>query len=188
MVEVHWQTGVEAYVTPVGPERVGVAFLWSDGKGDFDTFLARFPAIAERLGQAPPEDGVRGAGPFDVTAETQVKGRILLVGDAAGYVDPLTGEGVSLALEAGAALVSAALANEPGRYPEEWRRLFRRHERITRLVLAIADRPRLRTRVVRALARSPSAFQAFLALNTGAWSVLRALPRAGGLGVGLLTG
>ena len=26
-VEVHWADGVEAYVTPVGPDRVGIAFL-----------------------------------------------------------------------------------------------------------------------------------------------------------------
>ncbi|MFN7145984.1 MAG: FAD-dependent monooxygenase, partial [Myxococcota bacterium] len=58
-VEVWWGDGAEAYVTPVGPERVGVAFLWSGGKGDHDSLLARFPALAARLG--PPESAVRGA-------------------------------------------------------------------------------------------------------------------------------
>lgn len=31
-VEVHFADGVEAYVTPVGPVRVGVAFLWDDAR------------------------------------------------------------------------------------------------------------------------------------------------------------
>ena len=31
-VEVHFTEGVEAYVTPVGPMRVGVTFLWDDAR------------------------------------------------------------------------------------------------------------------------------------------------------------
>jgi len=30
-VEVYWGDGAEAYITPAGPERVAVAFLWSGG-------------------------------------------------------------------------------------------------------------------------------------------------------------
>lgn len=186
-VEVHWSDGVEAYVTPSGPERVGVAFLWSRGKGDFETFLARFPGLNQRLGQHA-EDAVRGAGPFAQRVETQVKGRVLLVGDAAGYLDPLTGEGISLALEQGAQLVACALKGDPAAYRAAWRRVTRRHLMLTRLLLYVAQRPRLRARVIRALARRPSALQAFLALNTGAWNFLRASPRVFGLGVALLRG
>ena len=53
-VEVYWARGCEAYVTPVGPERVGIAFLVS-GKGRFDPLLERFPGLAARLEGVPAE-------------------------------------------------------------------------------------------------------------------------------------
>ena len=185
-VEVHWGDNVEAYVTPVGPERVGVAFLWSGGKGDHDTFLARFPALAERLG--PVETPVRGAGPFDVRVDTQRRGRVLLAGDAAGYLDPLTGEGVSLALHGAEALVTAVVAGRPEGWPVAWRDLSVRHLRVTALLLQIARRPWLRHRVIRALRRHPRGFAAFLALTTDAWSPWRALLPMSTVGMGLIRG
>lgn len=185
-VEVWWGDGVEAYVTPVGPERVGVAFLWSGGKGDHDSLLARFPALAARLG--PPESAVRGAGPFGVRVARRTRGRVLLVGDAAGYLDALTGEGLSLAWECAEALVKRTVAGEPAAYESDWARITRRHLLFTGLLLQVARRPWLRRRVVRALRRSPMGFSGFLALNTGFYSPVRALPALGGVGIGLLAG
>ncbi|HUD72069.1 MAG TPA: NAD(P)/FAD-dependent oxidoreductase, partial [Dongiaceae bacterium] len=94
-VEVHWQDGLEAYVTPVSAGEVGVAFLWTagdDASADFAAFLDRFPALAARLGpaaRAPHAGSVRGAGPFGVTVRPAARGRVLLVGDASGYVDAI---------------------------------------------------------------------------------------------------
>jgi flavin-dependent dehydrogenase len=185
-VEVWWADGVEAYVTPVGPERVGVAFLWSGGKGDHDSLLAKFPALAAKLG--PAESQVRGAGPFGVKVARRAKGRVLLVGDAAGYLDALTGEGLSLAWECADALVHATLADDPAAYERAWARITRRHLFFTGLLLQVARRPWLRRRVVRALRRFPAGMAGFLGLNTGHLSPLRALPALGAVGVGLLTG
>lgn len=185
-VEVWWSDGVEAYVTPTGPERVGVAFLWSGGKRDFETLLGTFPALAAKLG--PAETTARGAGPFAMSVARRVKGRVLLVGDAAGYVDAITGEGLSLGWECAAALVDATIAGEPTRYEADWRRITRRHRLFTGLLLQIARRPWLRHRVVRALRRFPSGFSAFLGLNTGHTGVLEALPGLGAVGAGLILG
>jgi len=193
LVEVHWADGVEAYVTPVGPERVGIALLWSAAtgrSGDYDTLLARFPELRARLGSAAscPESAVRGAGPFDVRVEPVARGRVLLIGDAAGYVDAITGEGLSLAFASAAALVQAtSTGDDASAYPRAWRRLRRRHIALTRLVLWVTDHPALRRRVFRALATSPDSFRAFLALTTGAWGWGRALPCVGRFGVRLLS-
>lgn len=186
-VEVWWADGVEAYVTPVGDERVGVAFLWSGAKGNYELFLERFPELAAKLGHQT-ESQIRGAGPFDVRVDRRVKGRVLLVGDAAGYLDAITGEGISLGLEAAEALVTATLADRPQDYEGAWQRIYRRYLQVTRLMLWVARHPWLRRRVVRALARSPEAFQGFLALNSGAYNWTQALPSAGRVGIGLLTG
>ena len=43
--------------------------------------------------------------------------RTLLVGDAAGLVDPLTGEGIRLAVKSGRLAAESVLAGDPGRYP-----------------------------------------------------------------------
>ncbi|MDP2309199.1 MAG: NAD(P)/FAD-dependent oxidoreductase [Pseudomonadota bacterium] len=190
-VEVWWGDGVEAYVTPVGPERVGVAFLWSGGRwsggrGNHEAFLQHFPALADKLG--PAESTVRGAGPFGVRVAQRTRGRVLLVGDAAGYLDALTGEGLSLAFESAEALVRATIAGAPDRYEADWARITRRHLFLTGLLLQVAKRPWLRRRVVRALRRFPSGFAGFLAVNTGHWSPMRALPAFGAVGIGLLTG
>ena len=115
------------------------------------------------------------------------RGRVALVGDASGYVDAITGEGLSLAFATAAALVEATAGEDASAYPRQWARVRRQHVALTRLVLWVADHPSLRRRVVRALSRSPDAFRAFLALNTGAWGWGRALPGVGKLGSRLLT-
>ena len=57
---------------------------------------------------------MRGAGPLRQRARRRVAGRVLLVGDAAGYVDALTGEGLALAFAQAEAAV-AALSRRPTR-------------------------------------------------------------------------
>jgi flavin-dependent dehydrogenase len=96
-VEVHWAPGVEAYVTPVGPQCTNVAFLFSR-KGDFDTLLGCFPLLRERL--SDPVSEQRGAGPLLQTAARRTGPRLALLGDAAGYVDAITGQGLTLAFTA----------------------------------------------------------------------------------------
>jgi len=190
LVEVHWAGGVEAYVTPVAADLVGIAFLWSAAPGDradYTTLLSRFPALGARLGPAAvPVTGVRGGGPFDTRIDPVARGRVLLVGDAAGYLDAITGEGLSLAFASASALVDATLAGDVPAYVRAWGRIRRQHVALTRLLLWIAERPALRRRVVRALERRPRAFRAFLALNTGAWGWTRALPATAGLALGML--
>src|SRR5271167_2685454 len=94
-VEVHLTDGVEAYVTPVGPELVGVAFLWdaaSVARQSIDKLLERFPSISARLAGAEVDSRPRGAGPMARTARSRIADRFALVGDAAGYIDAITGE------------------------------------------------------------------------------------------------
>ncbi|MDP9844607.1 NAD(P)/FAD-dependent oxidoreductase [Streptosporangium lutulentum] len=128
-VEVHWAADGEAYVTPVGDDLVGVAVLSSRRRG-YPEHLADFPALVARL-QGPATTPVRGAGPLRQRVRARVAGRVLLVGDAAGYVDALTGEGVSLALLSAQALVGCLRAGTPQAYEGAWLRLSRRHRLLT---------------------------------------------------------
>ncbi len=155
-VEVHWSPSGEAYVTPVGPDRVGVAVLTDERRGLAD-LLGDFPVLAARLGGAPVEQ-VRGAGPLRQRSLRRVAGRVLLVGDAAGYVDALTGEGIALGVAQARAAVAAVAAGDPHRYERAWRRLGWRHELLTHGLLAATRHRALRSRVVPAASALPWVF------------------------------
>ncbi|MFI1164618.1 NAD(P)/FAD-dependent oxidoreductase [Streptomyces sp. NPDC020801] len=158
-VEVHWGGHAEAYVTPLGPALVGVALLTAR-RAPFAVQLEGFPELAARL---PPEaavTAVRGAGPLRQRARTRAHGRVLLVGDAAGYVDALTGEGISLALTGAEALVANVRRDTPGRYETDWSRATRRHRLLTELLVRARQRPALAPRIVPTAARLPRLFAA----------------------------
>jgi geranylgeranyl reductase family protein len=53
--------------------------------------------------------------------------RTFLVGDAAGFVDPLTGEGIRFAIKSGRLAAEAILANDPQRYARQLRRTIQRN-------------------------------------------------------------
>lgn len=172
-VEVHLARGAEAYVTPVGPQRVGVAFLWEDGRIAQPiprNVCQRFPLLAERLTGAELESDARAAGPLAQSARTPVADRFVLLGDAAGYVDAITGEGVSLALLSAAALAAVlpdalargATGNSLAAYARSFHRLFRRYAWTTRSVLAVARHLALRRQVIRFLGAHPKAFDRIL--------------------------
>ncbi|MEV7970848.1 NAD(P)/FAD-dependent oxidoreductase [Sphaerisporangium sp. NPDC088356] len=157
-VEVHWAARAEAYVTPVGEELVGVAVLSSERRS-YDEHLAGFPALLARL-DGPAATSVRGAGPLRQRARARVAGRVLLVGDAAGYMDALTGEGVSLGLLAARALVGCLRAGRPEAYERAWRRLSLRHRLLTGALLAARRRSGSARLIVPAAHRLPAVFTA----------------------------
>lgn len=156
-VEVHWSPAGEAYVTPVGEGRVGVAVL-SSRRGSFEDLLATFPALTRRL-RGLPRSRVRGAGPLRQGSSARVRGRSLLVGDAAGYVDALTGEGIAAGVVQARAAVAAVLADDAASYERSWRRLTRRHDLLTLGLLTATRHPTLRTRIVPAAAALPRVFE-----------------------------
>lgn len=164
-VEVYWTNGAEAYVTPVAPDLVGIAMLWSGETSGFDELLSRFPALAARLAGAPAASDDRGCGPLRQRPRAVVRGRVALVGDASGYLDAITGEGLSLAFHHAFALVDAVEAGDLRRYARAHRRLRRLPEAVIRLLLAVERRPALRRRMLRALAADPELFSRLLAVH-----------------------
>ncbi|MGW2564217.1 NAD(P)/FAD-dependent oxidoreductase [Streptomyces sp. NPDC001514] len=157
MVEVHWSARSEAYVTPLAPDLVGIAVLTAD-RVPFEAQLARFPLLAARLAAAPGTP-VRGAGPLRQRVRSRVAGRVLLVGDAAGYTDALTGEGLTLALTAAEELVRCVRAGHPEAYEHAWRRLSRSYRLLTGSLLWVRERPLLASRIVPLASRLPRVFR-----------------------------
>jgi len=143
-IEVHWAPNVEAYVTPVSPGIVGIAMLGRQGF-DFAAELAAIPALAARLQDAVPASSLRGAGPLYQRARRVRAGRVLLVGDASGYVDAITGEGLRLGLAQARAAVAGIAEGCPERYDREWRRISRDFRVLTTALVAAANSPLRRT-------------------------------------------
>jgi flavin-dependent dehydrogenase len=157
LVEVYWSLGAEAYVTPVADDLVGVAVLGA-ASGDFDSRLAAFPALRERLAAAEPVGGVRGAGPLRQNVRRRVCASVLLVGDASGYVDALTGEGISVSLAQAAALVECLQAGRVADYEYAWRRVSRKSRLLTTGLLWSRHSSLLGPRIVPAAQYLPRVF------------------------------
>lgn len=89
-------------------DRLSIGVLSTARRADLNRAMADYPATlgiaapiqAERHGHRIPVHP--GRGPF-------AQGRVMLAGDAAGFADPVTGEGISYALESGALAASAVI-------------------------------------------------------------------------------
>ena len=160
-VEVYWAAGAEAYVTPLASDLVGVAMLGGAG-ASFDERLVEFPALQHRLGGSERVGRITGAGPLRRRSVSAGLGQVMLVGDAAGYVDALTGEGLSTGFQSAVAAVDAAVAGDAASYPTEWRKLTRRSRLSTELLLRGTRVPLVRKSLLPASESASGAFGAIV--------------------------
>jgi menaquinone-9 beta-reductase len=157
-VEIHYGHRAEIYVTPIAANEVGVAMLGAQHT-DFDQAIADIPDLAARLEGVPLLSSRRGAGPFRQRTRARVAGRVLLVGDASGYVDAITGEGLRVGFAQATAAVSCVIAGDPHRYGGEWTRITRDFRVTTTALVRFATSP-LRRGIVPLSAALPGRFGA----------------------------
>jgi flavin-dependent dehydrogenase len=139
LIEVHWARRAEVYITPLAPDLVGVAVL-GPPRTDPDAAIAELPELAGRL-RGAAHGGTLGAGPFRQRASAVGAGRVLLVGDASGYVDAITGEGLRLGFDQARAAVACIVEGRPAGYDRDWRRITREFRVSTRNLVAAATSP-----------------------------------------------
>jgi len=137
LIEIHWAPRAEVYVTPLAPDLVGVSLLGAP-RTDFDETIAEIPALARLVGLSSAT-GLKGAGPFRQRASAPSRGRVLLVGDASGYVDAITGEGLRLGFDQ--ARLAVRHARGELEYAREWRRTTRDFRVLTRRLVLAATSP-----------------------------------------------
>lgn len=104
-VEVYWNNGVEAYVTPVGNNKIEIAFLWFEKSIEKGAFLEErlfnlFPELSNKVKGKTKLNDFKAYGPFNTVSMAMKKGPVFLVGDAYKFLDGITGEGISLGLKA----------------------------------------------------------------------------------------
>lgn len=194
-VEVFLLDELEVYLTPTANNEVNVAVLC--GKA-FSRSLGGdlHGALLRRLDQESVlHPWLRGAhpltpaalwGPLRQRTRAVSKDRTLLVGDAAGFIDALTGEGMSLSLVAarlGAEVLSEALHHDDlsrsrlRTYDRRRARHGRDLSMLTELLVRGIRHRWLARWVVRNLARHPAAFSTVLGINIGERPLWRMPPR-----------
>jgi flavin-dependent dehydrogenase len=166
-VEVYWSGRTQAYVTPVGPGEVGVAFISADPAVRPDACLDLFPLLRARLEGAEIIGKAQGATSVMLRIPRVVQGNVALIGEASGSVDAITGEGLSLLFREAIALGSALRAGDLCSYKRQHVRILRRARVMSRLLLSLSEFPRWRGRVFRAFDAEPLAFQNLLSLHVG---------------------
>lgn len=99
----------------------------AEGRTEFvEDWIAERPHLAERFAGAERVTEVRATGPFASTAKRAHTAGAVLVGDAADYFDPFTGEGIFVALRGGELL--APFVEEAIRHPGNESRAFAAYE------------------------------------------------------------
>ena len=165
--EMHVVPGAYCGVAPLGARDANVTFVVEDSEmraagGDLEGFyrrtLRRWPRIDERLDRASLLGPPRAIGPLALEARRVTAPGAALVGDAAGFYDPFTGEGVTLALRGAEILAGVAdrVLRGTGRL-DEYDRLrddaTRDKFRLNRLLQRVVAWPSLANAVARRLAR-----------------------------------
>ena len=105
-----------------------------------------------------------GAGPIPCRPRGVAGVRVALVGDAAGYVEPFSGEGISCALESAEVLADTLARETPGdwtpatarAYQGQWTRRIGRRQHLDRLLARALERPGLTGPLVRVTGRYPA--------------------------------
>jgi len=169
-MEIYWGSGCQMYVTPVSPEEVCVVVLGRDPHLRFQVALPQFPKLQQRLAAATAVGPERGAVTSTRRLRRIYKDRTVLIGDASGSVDAITGEGMCLSFQQAVALAEAMAADDLAGYQLEHRRLAARPAMMAHLMLSLDRSPWLRQRVLRGMASEPKIFANLLAQHVGALS------------------
>ena len=183
-VRITFDRGLELYEGPVaGNQRMVGLLCYQDRMREFGGRLtARYREITQSL---RPE--LRGAdlvgsvsvvGPFWHRASTVAQRGVFLTGDAAGFSDPITAEGIAAGLRQARAFAAALEATNPERaYQQAHRRITNDPRRVAALFLRLSRTPALVERAIRNHRDSPQTLTKLLGIGFGYWGFTRISPR-----------
>jgi 2-polyprenyl-6-methoxyphenol hydroxylase-like FAD-dependent oxidoreductase len=157
-VEVYWVPRCQIAVTPTAPNEVGLALISRDSTLRIDTALRGLPALAEKLVAAESATLERGAPCSLRRLPSVTRGRVGLIGDASGSVDPVTGEGLGLAFRQALTLAEAMRAGNLAAYQRAHRRIGAAAHRLSQLAFFMDRHPGLQQRALSALTAEPQLF------------------------------
>lgn len=165
-----WYAGAAVYGrgrgnVVVAVPRAALQRCQGDSDAAFHQACASLPALSAMLAGARRTTPFVSVGPLGFTRRPSIGDGVVLVGDAAGTINPMTGEGIALALRG--AELAAAVADSALRTGDASRRAIASYERaraaafrgtwmVSRMLQWIVWRPHVAARLFRGLARDPS--------------------------------
>jgi flavin-dependent dehydrogenase len=164
-----WPAYVWSFPTGTGVANVGYGLLRSRFHGDRAELHRRLRRLLP--GVEPDPDSLRAHHlPFSSFRPPPGRGQVLLAGDAASLVNPLSGEGIYYALASGRLAARAALT-APREPVAAYRRLlakaFGRHLRHSAVLARAIHAPALAEAGLGAAAASPALFDTLVELGLG---------------------
>ncbi len=140
--------------------------LWAgrDAQAAFAEGVRSLPVLADALSGTRRESPFRCTGPVGIAVRHPVAGRVLFAGDAAGQIEPMTGQGIFLAMRSACLAAETVLAALPGddlshrrlrRYAARQRALLSRRLTVSRRLQQVAFHPRVTPALVRRLRSRP---------------------------------
>lgn len=181
MVEVFVGRDHELYVTPLPDRQVLVASLATGGVArTVAECLPEHPELVSFLEGAEAISRPAGRSPLAHRALAGVAPGAVLLGDAAGFTDPITGGGIAQALLS-AELLAAHVPRFLDDGSEEWlwrfdrrrRALLRDYHLLTGLLLHLVVRPARARATLRAMRASPAVMRHLVGAAAGLWPLWR---------------
>ena len=178
-VEIFVAKGKEIYVTPLPDHEINVIALGEAGTYRADAKVSllqrceEFPELASLMEGAEQVSATIGASPLTGRAIAGVTPGAVLLGDAAGFVDPVTGGGMTQALMAAELLAGYIADNELSEdawlwsFERERRKMLRGYVLLTQAILRLSDKPQLTDVVLSLLERWPALLSHGLAVSAG---------------------
>ncbi len=160
-VQVHLENGCETYVTPLPAGEIQIATLRERGNESG-------VALPEALRDLRPVGEPLGASPLTVRARQRVTEGCVLLGDAAGTCDPVTGGGMAQALLSAELLaVHIGSGLDVQKFDRAREAMLRNYRWLTAGVLTLAEHPALLRPALAILGKSPRLFTSLLSLAGG---------------------
>ena len=166
-VEIYWGEDCQAYITPIAREEVCVAVISRRRPASFDHALAQFPELWARLQKAPRSTAVKGSLTVTRRLRSVVRDNVILLGEASGSADAITGEGLAVSFRQAKALGHALAAGDLSLYSGAHRKITALPEMLGRSMLLMDKYAWLRVRALRAFDRRPKLFHRLLAVHVG---------------------
>lgn len=166
-VEIYWGRHFQIYVTPVASDQVCVALLSTNPQLRLDAALSQVPILAEKLRGAPAVTMEKGSLSISRRFRRVSGSGYALIGDAAGSVDAITGEGMCLAFQQADALVKALNARNIEKYERSHRVITSKPRRMAALMLLLDSNRTFQRKALAGLAAHPQIFKSLLAAHVG---------------------
>ena len=156
-VDLYFFDGGYCGVQPIGGGQVNAcAMVRADVASSLEDVLSLHPALDERSRDWRQAGEAVATSPLVFEKPQPLRGGVLCAGDAAGFVDPFIGDGITLALRGGQLAAEAALRHDAEWYEHEYRKRLAPVFASASWLRRVMGLPRMLRRPIVAALRAPT--------------------------------